>query len=78
MDIFIILASGSVLILIINVLNGFLPFVKNLTFFQRFVECFKFAYAKRTDLADYLYAPEAYEVCYAYISKKKYLLKILF
>lgn len=56
-------ASGSVLILILNVLNGFLPYVKNLTFYQRFVECFKFAYARRTELADHNYAPEAYEVC---------------
>lgn len=56
-------ASGSVLILILNVLNGFLPNIRNLTFYQRFVECFKFAYAKRTDLADYHYAPEAYDVC---------------
>lgn len=55
-------ASGSVLILILNVLNGFLPSVRNLTFYQRFVECFKFAYAKRTDLADHFYSPEAYEV----------------
>ncbi|KAJ6638687.1 Scoloptoxin SSD14 [Pseudolycoriella hygida] len=55
-------ATGSVLILILNVLNGFLPFVRNLTFYQRFVECFKFAYAKRTELADHYYAPEAYEV----------------
>ncbi|KAG4074340.1 hypothetical protein HA402_008749 [Bradysia odoriphaga] len=54
-------ASGSVLILILNVLNGFLPSVRNLTFYQRFVESFKFAYAKRTELADYYYAPESYE-----------------
>lgn len=57
-------ASGSVLILILNVLNGFLPFVRNLTFYQRIVECFKFAYAKRTDLADQYYSPEAYEVSF--------------
>lgn len=57
-------ASGSVLILILNVLNGFLPSVRNMTFYQRFVECFKFAYAKRTELADHRYAPEAYEVCW--------------
>lgn len=56
-------ASGSVLILILNVLHGFLPNVRNLTFYQRFVECFKFAYAKRTELADHHYAPDAYEVC---------------
>ncbi|XP_037030020.1 glutathione hydrolase 1 proenzyme-like isoform X2 [Bradysia coprophila] len=54
-------ASGSVLILILNVLNGFLPSVKNLTFYQRFVECFKFAFAKRTELADYFFVPEVYE-----------------
>lgn len=55
-------ASGSVLILILNILNGFLPSTKNVTFYQRFVESFKFAYAKRTELADYRYAPEAFEV----------------
>lgn len=55
-------ASGSVLILILNVLNGFLPSVRNLTFYQRFVECFKFAFARRTDLADRFFSPEAYEV----------------
>lgn len=54
--------SGSVLIMILNVLNGFLPLVKNLTFYQRMVECFKFAYAKRTELADHYFSPEAYEV----------------
>lgn len=55
-------ASGSVLILMLNVLNGFLPSVRNLTFYQRFVECFKFAFARRSDLADHHYSPEAYEV----------------
>lgn len=57
-------ASGSVLILMLNVLNGFLPSVRNLTFYQRFVECFKFAFARRSDLADRHYSPEAYEVCF--------------
>lgn len=55
-------ASGSVLLLILNILNGFLPSIKNLNFYQRFVECFKFVYAKRTDLADHRFSPEAYEV----------------
>lgn len=55
-------ASGSVLILMLNVLDNFLPFVKNITFYQRLVECFKFVFAKRTDLADHHYSPEAYEV----------------
>lgn len=55
-------ASGSVLTLILNVLNGFLPSVRNVTFYQRFVESFKFAYAKRTELADPFYSPDAYKV----------------
>lgn len=55
-------ASGSVLILILNVLNGFLPSVRNVIFYQRFIESLKFAYAKRTELGDHHYATEAYEV----------------
>ncbi len=55
-------ASGSVLTLILNVLNGFLPTVRNLTFYQRFVECLKFAFAQRTKLADPFYSPDAYKV----------------
>ena len=55
-------ASGSVLIMILNILNGFLPSVKNVTFYQRIVECFKFAFAKRTELGDHYFAPEALPV----------------
>ncbi|XP_037041227.1 scoloptoxin SSD14-like isoform X2 [Bradysia coprophila] len=55
-------ASGSVLILLMNILNGFLPPTKDITFYQRFVESLKYAYAKRTELADYRHAPDAYEV----------------
>ncbi len=69
-------ASGSVLILILNVLNGFLPSIRNLTFYQRFVECFKFAYAKRTELADYFYSSDAYEVELIFVQKKK-LMKMM-
>lgn len=55
-------ASGSVLILLMNILNGFLPSTKDITFYQRFVESLKYAYAKRTELADYRHSPEAYKV----------------
>lgn len=55
-------ASGSVLVLLLNILNGFLPSTRSITFYQRFVESLKFAYAERTELADYRYVPKAYEV----------------
>lgn len=55
-------ASGSVLILLMNILNGFLPPTKDIIFYQQFVESLKYAYAKRTELADYRHAPESYEV----------------
>lgn len=54
-------ASGSLLVFIMNMLDGYLP--KSLgfsvTFYHRMMEAFKFAYAKRSDLADSRYAPEA-------------------
>lgn len=55
-------ASGAVLALILNVLNGFLPSSRNLTYYQRIVETFKFAYAKRTELADWYYYPDVLKV----------------
>lgn len=55
-------ASGSVLVLLLNILNGFLPSNRSIIFYQRFIESLKYAYSKRTELADYRFVPEAYEV----------------
>lgn len=46
-------ASGSVLVFIMNMLDGYLPkSLPPVTFYHRMVEAFKFAYAKRADLGD--------------------------
>lgn len=49
--------SGAILTFIMNVLNGIIAPVDNQSFmWQRFVETFKWAYAKRTELADPAFA----------------------
>ncbi|XP_076657336.1 glutathione hydrolase 1 proenzyme [Halictus rubicundus] len=44
--------SGAILTFIMNVLNGIVPTENQGVMWQRFVETFKWAYAKRTELAD--------------------------
>lgn len=54
--------SGAIITFILNVLNGHLkdgPTVKSM---HRIVETFKYAYAERSQLADYTFNPEALEV----------------
>lgn len=47
-------ASGSLLVFLLNVLDGFLPVELgwSTTFYHRLIEAFKFAYARRTFLGD--------------------------
>lgn len=44
--------SGAILTFIMNVLQGLLPVADKNTFWQRVVETFKWAYARRTELGD--------------------------
>lgn len=57
-------ASGSILVFIMNMLDGYLP--KSLgfsvTFYHRLMEAFKFAYAKRSDLGDPNFVPDAVQL----------------
>ncbi|KAG5890289.1 hypothetical protein JTB14_031886 [Gonioctena quinquepunctata] len=65
-------ASGAILTFILNILDGFLdlsnPF--SLTNYQRIVESFKFAYAKRTELGDEKFQPNISELIGNLTSKK--------
>lgn len=54
--------SGSVLIFIMNLLDGFLPNEESVTFFHRMIESFKFGFAMRTKLGDPIFEPTAAEV----------------
>lgn len=54
--------SGSVLIFIMNLLDGFLPKETSVTYFHRLMESFKFAFAMRTKLGDPIFEPTAAEV----------------
>lgn len=54
--------SGSVLIFILNLLDGFLPNEKSVIFYHRVMESFKFAFAMRTKLADPTFEQSAAEV----------------
>ncbi|XP_043255002.1 glutathione hydrolase 1 proenzyme-like isoform X1 [Colletes gigas] len=49
--------SGAILSFIMNVLNGLVPVSDEGVMWQRFVETFKWAYARRTELADPDYDP---------------------
>ncbi|XP_076283202.1 glutathione hydrolase 1 proenzyme [Lasioglossum baleicum] len=49
--------SGAILTFIMNVLNGIVPTDDQGVMWQRFVETFKWAYAKRTELADPEFVP---------------------
>lgn len=54
--------SGPMITFVVNVLNGFLtegPTVKSM---HRIAEAFKYAYARRSELADERFVPEAIEV----------------
>lgn len=57
-------ASGSLLVFVMNFLEGFLPesLGATVTFYHRIVEAFKYAYARRTHLGDPLYVGDAYEL----------------
>lgn len=57
-------ASGSVLVFIMNFLDGFLPesLGWSTTFYHRIIEAFKYAYAGRTHLGDPLFVEEAKEL----------------
>lgn len=57
-------ASGSLLVFVLNLLDGFLPesLGWSATFYHRIVETFKFAYARRTFLGDPLFVDEAQEL----------------
>lgn len=54
--------TGSVLVFIMNFLNGFLPNERSTLFYHRLLESFKFGFAMRTKLADRYYVAEAEEV----------------
>ncbi|XP_078033870.1 glutathione hydrolase 1 proenzyme [Augochlora pura] len=49
--------SGAILTFIMNLLHGLIPTTNENVMWQRFVESFKWAYAKRTQLADPDYSP---------------------
>ncbi|XP_076234085.1 glutathione hydrolase 1 proenzyme isoform X2 [Calliopsis andreniformis] len=49
--------SGAILTFIMNVLHGLVPTGNKEVMWQRFVETFKWAYARRTELADPDYVP---------------------
>ncbi|XP_054010591.1 glutathione hydrolase 1 proenzyme-like [Hylaeus anthracinus] len=50
--------SGAILVFIMNILNGLVPYKDEGIMWQRFVETFKWAYAKRTELADPDFDPD--------------------
>lgn len=60
--------SGTVLILIINILNQFLALKSSVLNYHRITEAFKYAYAKRTELADPVYEPSSQKVQLKYYS----------
>lgn len=57
-------ASGSVLVFIMNLLDGYLPPAMgfSVTFYHRMVEAFKLGYAKRAELGDPAFWPQAAEL----------------
>lgn len=60
--------SGNILIMILNILNGYLPAEESPLYHHRIVESLKFGFAKRTELADPYFVPEAKAVIYFHIS----------
>lgn len=57
-------ASGSILVFIMNMLDGYLPqsLGYSVTFYHRMMEAFKFAYAKRADLGDPMFEPDVVQL----------------
>lgn len=57
-------ASGSLLVFVMNFLDGFLPesLGSSVTFYHRIIESFKYAYARRTHLGDAHFVPEAVDL----------------
>lgn len=53
--------SGAILTFIMNILHGLVPISDKKVMWQRFVETFKWGYARRTELADPDYEPNVGE-----------------
>lgn len=60
--------SGSVLVYILNILDSFLDSTPSVSNYHRITEAFKYAYGKRTQLADPVFEPPSRKVIIIIIS----------